>query len=136
MTTFNLSNIRDGDGQGGLACCDSWGRRVGHDWATELNWILEKETATHSSIFAWRIPRTEESGGPQSKGLQRVGHDWATNTIKLQLYKYYLLFLKSPLHKKNNLLITFLPLCSPRIIFRNTFGRRGRRKIKGEKASI
>ena len=29
----------DGDGQGGLACCDSWGRRVGHDWATELNWL-------------------------------------------------------------------------------------------------
>ena len=27
-----------GDGQGGLACCDSWGRRVGHDWATELSW--------------------------------------------------------------------------------------------------
>ena len=21
----------DGDGQGGLACCDSWGRRVGHN---------------------------------------------------------------------------------------------------------
>ena len=28
----------DGDDQGGLACCDSWGRRVGHDLATELNW--------------------------------------------------------------------------------------------------
>ena len=27
-----------GDGQGGLACCSSWGRRVRHDWATELNW--------------------------------------------------------------------------------------------------
>ena len=26
-----------GDGQGGLACCNSWGRRVGHDSATELN---------------------------------------------------------------------------------------------------
>ena len=26
-----------GDGQGGLACCSSWGCRVGHDWATELN---------------------------------------------------------------------------------------------------
>ena len=26
-----------GDGQGGLGCCDSWGRRVGHDWVTELN---------------------------------------------------------------------------------------------------
>ena len=25
------------DGQEGLVCCDSWGRRVGHDWATELN---------------------------------------------------------------------------------------------------
>ena len=25
-----------GDGQGGLACCDSRGRRVGHDWVTEL----------------------------------------------------------------------------------------------------
>ena len=27
-----------GDGQGGLVCCDSWGCRVGHDWATELSW--------------------------------------------------------------------------------------------------
>ena len=26
-----------GDGQGGLACCSSWGCRVRHDWATELN---------------------------------------------------------------------------------------------------
>ena len=26
--------------------------------------------ASHSSILAWRIPRTEESGGLQSKGLQ------------------------------------------------------------------
>ena len=26
------------DGQGGLACCGSWGCRVRHDWATELNW--------------------------------------------------------------------------------------------------
>ena len=29
-----------GDGQGGLACCDSWGRRVGHDWATELTELM------------------------------------------------------------------------------------------------
>ena len=27
-----------GDGQGGLACCDSWGRKDRHDWVTELNW--------------------------------------------------------------------------------------------------
>ena len=31
------------DGQGGLACCDSWGCRVRHDWATELNWIRNHE---------------------------------------------------------------------------------------------
>ena len=31
---------------------------------------LEKEMATHSSILAWKIPWTEESGGLQSMGLQ------------------------------------------------------------------
>ena len=36
---------------------------------------LGKEMATHSSILAWKIPRTEESGGLQSMGLQRVRHD-------------------------------------------------------------
>ena len=36
---------------------------------------LEKEMATHSSILAWRIPWTEESGRLQSMGSQRVGHD-------------------------------------------------------------
>ena len=29
---------------------------------------LEKETATHSSVLAWRIPGTEEPGGLQSVG--------------------------------------------------------------------
>ena len=36
---------------------------------------LEKEMATHSSILAWKIPRTEEPGGLQSLGLQRVRYD-------------------------------------------------------------
>ena len=36
---------------------------------------LEKEMATHSSVFAWRIPGTGESGGLPSMGLHRVGHD-------------------------------------------------------------
>ena len=36
---------------------------------------LEKEMATHSSLLAWRIPWTEESGRLQSTGSQRVGHD-------------------------------------------------------------
>ena len=33
---------------------------------------LEKEMATHSSILAWEIPQTEESGGLQAMGSQRV----------------------------------------------------------------
>ena len=32
--------------------------------------------ATHSSILAWRMPWTEEPGGPQFMVLQRVGHYW------------------------------------------------------------
>ena len=35
---------------------------------------LQEGTAPHSSVLAWRIPCTEEPGGPQSVGLQRVGH--------------------------------------------------------------
>ena len=35
---------------------------------------LEEGMATHSSIFAWGIPWTEEPGGLQSIGSQRIGH--------------------------------------------------------------
>ena len=34
-----------------------------------------------SSILAWRIPWTEESGGLQSVSSQRIGHGWVTNTF-------------------------------------------------------
>ena len=45
-----------------------------------MDWLLtvlirEKGMATHSSILAWKIPRTEEHGGIQSLGSQRVGQD-------------------------------------------------------------
>ena len=36
---------------------------------------LEKEMTTHSSILAWRIPRTEEPGRLTSMGSHRVGHE-------------------------------------------------------------
>ena len=39
---------------------------------------LEEEMAVHSSTLAWRIPQTEEPGGPQSMGSQRVRHGCAT----------------------------------------------------------
>ena len=52
-------------------------------WVWSLGWEdpLEKGIATHSSIFAWRIPWTEEPGRLQSVELQRVRHDWVINTF-------------------------------------------------------
>ena len=42
---------------------------------------LEKEMANHSSILAWEIPWTEETGGLQSVGQQRVRDNRVTNTF-------------------------------------------------------
>ena len=46
-------------------------------WVQYLGWedLLEKAMATHSSILAWKIPRTEGPDGLQSMGLIGVGHD-------------------------------------------------------------
>ena len=41
---------------------------------------MEKGMATHSSVFAWRIPWTEEPGGLQSTGPQDQSQTLATNT--------------------------------------------------------
>ena len=66
-----------------LVGCSPWGREVGHDWVTSLSlftfmhWRRKKEMATHSSIPAWRIPRTGEPGGLPSMESHRVGHDWS-----------------------------------------------------------
>ena len=70
---------------------------------------LEKEMATHSSILAWRIPWTEESGGLQSMGVTKE-LDTAElltqhNTLKYKFLKTgirkMLHILKPPpLHKK------------------------------------
>ena len=43
--------------------------------------------ANHSSILAWRIPRTGEPGGLQSMGSQRVRHDWAHSTHSAVMVK-------------------------------------------------
>ena len=37
--------------------------------------LQEEEMATHSSVLAWKIPWTEETGRLQSMRLQRVRHD-------------------------------------------------------------
>ena len=48
---------------------ETWVRSLGREDP------LEKEMETHSSILAWRIPRTEEAGGLHSMGSQRVRHN-------------------------------------------------------------
>ena len=39
--------------------------------------------ATHSSVLAWRIPGTAESGGLPPMGSHRVGHDWSDLAAEL-----------------------------------------------------
>ena len=51
--------------------------------------FMEKEMATHSSIFAWEIPQTEEPGSLLSMRSPRVGYDLAP---KQQQYILYFLF--------------------------------------------
>ena len=53
---------------------------------------LEKEMAAHSSILAWRIPRTEEPGGPQFMGSQRIGQDQASKHTQFIVIMSYWLY--------------------------------------------
>ena len=71
---------KSGGGGRGSFCGGSGGEEstcnVG-DLGLILSWedTLEKGTATHSSILAWRIPWTEEPGRLQSMGSQRVRYN-------------------------------------------------------------
>ena len=40
-----------------LACCDSWGRRVGHDWATDLIWSDRENTPYTWYMTIWLCPQ-------------------------------------------------------------------------------
>ena len=53
-------------------------------WVRSLDWEdpLKKEIATHSSILAWRISWTEESGRLQAMGSQRIRHNQTINTLQ------------------------------------------------------
>ena len=53
---------------------ESWTRLSDFTFTFHFH-ALEKEMATHSSVLAWRIPGTGESGELPSMGLHRVGHD-------------------------------------------------------------
>ena len=65
-------------GQRSLVGYSPWGREESDrtDFTFTFHFhALEKEMATHSSVLAWRIPRTAEPGGLPSMGSHRVGHE-------------------------------------------------------------
>ena len=92
---------RVGDGQGGLACCDSWGHKENRtrlsNW-TELNWVLQ-------TCFTSQILPATRNLPPRSKDLQRcLAHSLGTTVLDhilgvsccffhvqrtLSLYKYW-----------------------------------------------
>ena len=49
---------------------------------------LEKETAIHHSIRAWKMPWTEEPGGLQSMGHKRLRYNSASNQQQMILLTY------------------------------------------------
>ena len=49
--TWVWASSGDGEGQGSLGCCSPWGHRVGHGWATELNWTELLSLLDGSSFF-------------------------------------------------------------------------------------
>jgi len=57
-------------------------------WSLGQEDPLEKETATHSSTLAWKIPWVEKPGRLQSMGLQRVRHDWASSLTHTHFVHY------------------------------------------------
>ena len=63
-------------------------RAVQETWVWSLGWEdpLEKGMVSHSYIFAWKIPRKEEPGGLQTRGLQRVRHDWHTDILTWEVH--------------------------------------------------
>ena len=88
------------DGQGGLACCGSWGRKVSDTIQEWLNWselntvkgfgvvdkaevdfFLELSCFFYDPVDVGSLisGSSEEPGRLQSMGSQRVGHDWATS---------------------------------------------------------
>ena len=85
--------------------CKREGILVAQQWRIRLRWRrcrdlgvqslgredpLEEEMATHSSILAWKIPWTEESGRLQYMGHKRVGHDdWELNNNKCVYHGWF-----------------------------------------------
>ena len=68
--------------------------------------LLEKAMAPHSSTLAWKIPWTEEPGGPQSMGSLRVGQDSVTS---LSLFTFHFHALEKEMATHSSVLAWRIP---------------------------
>ena len=50
-----------GEGQGSLACCSPWGRKVRHDWVTELNWAWPRPSEQNPVSVSVSLSHPEAS---------------------------------------------------------------------------
>ena len=77
---------------------------------------LEREMATHSSVFAWRIPGTGKPGGLLSVGLHRVRHDWSDLAVAaagLPVHHQLLEFTQTLVYRVSDAIQPSHPLVSP-----------------------
>ena len=83
--------LRIGEGQGSLACYIPWGCRVGHDWATELNWMAwtglrktfvhgQEKTPSCGPLKTHKCSRSQ---------ISRVERILVTDSINICFYSYY-----------------------------------------------
>ena len=75
-------------------------------WVRSLGWEdpLEEGMATHPSILAWRILRTEEPSGLQHMGSPRVKHNWGD--LAHIYFIYYKWLTRSSLHLQGGAFIS------------------------------
>ena len=77
-----------GDGQGGLACCNSWGCKES-DTTERLNWTEPKDFLLWASEWSWTSPLTsaQVQSQPQKKDLRDflLGHQlmWVSHHVSM-----------------------------------------------------
>ena len=67
----NINRRRSGDSVVKNPPANAGDPGLGLDSIPGLGRSPKKGMATHSSVLTWKIPWTEEPGGPQSVGLQK-----------------------------------------------------------------
>jgi len=81
-----------GNGQGSLTCCSPWGRRVEHDWATEINWTVDEILPLNYNLNFFFfvltfIPLTVSSVPSSYVSIRRIGEKTMTKKTQNTIIK-------------------------------------------------